>query len=162
MPHSCVLKWAQSRSPKPLKRPLTSPQHPRKPRRFTCRASLLHRVQAGTTCRPRLSRHTAPTLTSNTLSITSSRVNRTSWPARRPVRWRITRAAPITRCSFMAAPVWVKRTCCTRLAMASWRVSRMPKSCICTPSASFRTWLKPCKTTRSKSLNATTVPLMRC
>lgn len=67
-------------------------------------------------------------------------------------------AVLITRCSFMAARVWVKLTCCMRWVTALWRASRMPKWFICTPSALFRTWLKPCKTTRSKSLNATTVP----
>lgn len=47
---------------------------------------------------------------------------------------------PITRCSSMAARVWVKRTFCTRWVTALWRASQMRKWCICTPSASFRTW----------------------
>ncbi len=82
--------------------------------------------------------------------------------ARRRVRWRITRAGPTTHCSFMAAPVWGKPTCCTRWVTALWRVSRTPKWSICTPSVSSRTWSKRCKTTPSKSLNATTDPLTPC
>jgi chromosomal replication initiation ATPase DnaA len=65
-------------------------------------------------------------------------------------------------CSFMAARVWVKPTCCTRWVTALWRVSRTPKWSICTPSVSFRTWLKRCRTTPSKSLSATTAPLTPC
>ena len=52
----------------------------------------------------------------------------------------ITPVGPTTRCSCMAARVSVKRTCCTRWATALWRASPMPKWCICTPNASFRTW----------------------
>lgn len=71
-------------------------------------------------------------------------------------------AAPTILYSFMAAPVWVKPTCCMLWVTGLWRASRMQKWCICTPSVLYRTWLKPYKTMRSKSLNATTVRLMRC
>lgn len=49
-------------------------------------------------------------------------------------------AARITRFSFMAARVWVKRTCCTRWAMALWPASPTPKWSTCTLSVSSRTW----------------------
>lgn len=55
-----------------------------------------------------------------------------------------------------------KLTCCTRWGTALWRVSRTRKWSICTPSVSFRTWLKRCRTTPSKSLSVTTAPLTPC
>lgn len=88
----------------------------------------------------RRSRPTAPTSMLNIHLITSSKVNPTNWRARRHVRWRIILAALITRYSSMAAPVWVKLTCCTRWVTASWRANPTRKSCICTPSALCRTW----------------------
>jgi chromosomal replication initiator protein len=53
-------------------------------------------VLAGITFLHRRSQPTALTLTLNTPLITSSKVSRTSWRARRRARWRITQAAPTT------------------------------------------------------------------
>ena len=72
--------------------------------------------------------------------ITSSKVNPTSWLARRRVRLRITPAARTTRCSFMAAPAWVKRTFYMRWVTELWRVNPMRKWFTCTPSVLYRTW----------------------
>jgi hypothetical protein len=101
----------------------------------------LHRlpVRAGTTFLHPQSQPTALTLTLNTRSITSLKVIEPAG-ARRLARLQITPVVPTTRCSFMAARVWVKRTFCMRWVTALWRVSLMRKWCICTPSASFRTW----------------------
>ncbi len=139
-PHSCALKWARSLRRRPTRVRPTSPRRSR-PLRCKPRASRrLSPVRAGITFRRRQSPPTVPTSTSSIRLITSSKVNLTSWHARRRVRWPITLAARITRCSYMAAPVWVKPTCCTPSATALWRVSQMLKWSICTPSVSCRTW----------------------
>ena len=49
-------------------------------------------------------------------------------------------AARTTRCSFMAAPAWVKPTFYMRLVTELWRVNPMRKWFTCTPSVLYRTW----------------------
>lgn len=95
---------------------------------------------AGITFRRRQNRPTALTSTSNIRLITSSKVNPTSWLARRRVRLRITPAARTTRCFFMAAPAWVKRTFYMRWVTELWRVNPMQKWFTCTPSVLYRIW----------------------